>query len=77
MTRDHSPRQIEYVTLQLTFLVKTDQAVKVDTDELDVPVWIPMTALHFSAHKAIESANHGDEIELRMAEDTARRKGLL
>lgn len=70
-------RQHEYVTVPATLKARTDKAALLDTEDLEMPAWVPIQALHFASKKDVASAAIGDEIEVRVEERMARQKGLV
>lgn len=69
-------RDEDYVTVHATLLRRTDKAAQVENDFTDKPVWVPRSCMHFATDRAIDAADLGAELELKLMSWVAVDRGL-
>ena len=68
----------EYCTLEVVVEAIRDASVLIHlaSDE-QVTAWIPRSCIHFVSDRALSSAHNGDQMEMRIMEWVATKKGLI
>lgn len=77
MMREHAARQVEYGTIKVRLIQRSDSAALLESLDTQVTAWMPRQCIEWSSWKAINAAQLRDEIEVRMDLKKADEKGLV
>lgn len=77
MMREHAARQVEYGTIKVKLIQRTDAAVLLESIDTQITAWMPRQCIDFGSWKTINAAMLQDVIDVRMDLSRADDKGLV
>lgn len=70
-------RSDDYITVAGLLLELREKSVRLDSEFLGVPVWLPLWSVDSSDARALAKVAIGDKVSIRVLGDMAEAKGLV